>query len=249
MENNINLTPDAVKAIQALQHPCGTYQFYRTHLDRLFNYILNDSDEIGMSDNEAMHTLRALNALRSDIADIAGPPAPLNGSIATVESITILDDTDEDEPFALNEPREMLHDVEVARFKINEAVQIISEAIQHASNSGERFETVINDLNDIAGDLEAPMAALDAIMAIDPDTYEPKEITNREAAAIFLNRAYNAAGYAYELAADALDRAQRSDEIVEEQIEMIKAAHAEAKQAAQKFGVMAKLLDGRNETE
>ena len=78
MENNINLTPDAVKAIQALQHPCGTYQFYRAHLDRLFNYILNNSDEIGMSDNEAMHTLRALNALRADIADIAGPPAPLN---------------------------------------------------------------------------------------------------------------------------------------------------------------------------
>lgn len=72
MENNINLTPDAVKAIQALQHPCGTYKFYRTHLDRLFNYILNNSDEIGMSDNEAMHTLRALNALRADIADIAG---------------------------------------------------------------------------------------------------------------------------------------------------------------------------------
>ena len=65
MENNINLTPDAVKAIQALQHPCGTYQFYRAHLDRLFNYILNNSDEIGMSDNEAMHTLRALNALLS----------------------------------------------------------------------------------------------------------------------------------------------------------------------------------------
>ncbi len=89
MENNINLTPDAVKAIQALQHPCGTYQFYRTHLDRLFNYILNNSDEIGMSDNEAMHTLRALNALRADIADIAGSPAPLNEPVDPFDSITL----------------------------------------------------------------------------------------------------------------------------------------------------------------
>lgn len=89
MENNINLTPDAVKAIQALQHPCGTYQFYRAHLDRLFNYILNNSDEIGMSDSEAMHTLRALNALRSDIADIAGPPAPLNEPVDPFDGITL----------------------------------------------------------------------------------------------------------------------------------------------------------------
>ncbi len=91
MENNINLTPDAVKAIQALQHPCGTYQFYRTHLDRLFNYILNNSDEIGMSDNEAMYALRALNALRSDIADIAGSPAPLNEPVDPFDSIPIPD--------------------------------------------------------------------------------------------------------------------------------------------------------------
>lgn len=71
MDNNIKLTPEAIKAIQALQHPRGTYQFYRSHLDRLFFYILDNSDEIGMSDNEAMGTLRALNAIRADIADIA----------------------------------------------------------------------------------------------------------------------------------------------------------------------------------
>ncbi len=72
MENILNLTPDAVKAIQALQHPCGTYQFYRSHLDRLFNYVLNNSDEIGMSGSEAMLTLRALDLLRTDLAAIAG---------------------------------------------------------------------------------------------------------------------------------------------------------------------------------
>lgn len=76
MENNITLSPEAVKAIEALQHGCGTYQFYRTHIDRLFNYILDSSDEIGMSDTEAMATLRALNSLRADLAAIAGAPAP-----------------------------------------------------------------------------------------------------------------------------------------------------------------------------
>ena len=89
MENNINLTPEAIKAIQALQHPCGTYQFYRAHLDRLFNYILNNSDEIGMSDNEAIGTLRALDALRADIADIAGPPAPLNEHVDPFDGINL----------------------------------------------------------------------------------------------------------------------------------------------------------------
>jgi len=89
MEHNINLTPNAVKAIQALQHPCGTYRFYRAHLDRLFTYILNNSDEIGMSDNEAMYTLRALNALRSDIADIAGLPAPLTEPVDPFDDITL----------------------------------------------------------------------------------------------------------------------------------------------------------------
>lgn len=102
MENNINLTPNAVKAIQALQHPCGTYQFYRAHLDRLFTYILNNSDEIGMSDNEAMYTLRALNALRADIADIAGTPAPLSEHVDPFDGITPTEALEQ-----LDEPREI----------------------------------------------------------------------------------------------------------------------------------------------
>ena len=92
MENNIRLIPDAVRAIQALQHPCGTYRYYRSHLDRLFNYILDNSDEIGMDDAEAMATLRALNALRADMADIAGSPAPFNEPIDPFAEITLTDE-------------------------------------------------------------------------------------------------------------------------------------------------------------
>ncbi len=128
MENNINLTPDAVKAIQALQHPCGTYQFYRAHLDRLFNYILNYSDEIGMSDNEAMHTLRALNALRSDIADIAGPPAPLNDPFDGI--------THPAEPEQLNEGEEAIKDLNNTLDRLKQAAYILKEAGEHAERAG-----------------------------------------------------------------------------------------------------------------
>ena len=131
MENNINLTPDAVKAIQALQHPCGTYQFYRAHLDRLFNYILNYSDEIGMSDNEAMHTLRALNALRADIADIAGPPAPLNEYVDPFDGITLTEAPDE-----LDEGMEAIKDLNNALDRVRQANYILIEAAEHAERAG-----------------------------------------------------------------------------------------------------------------
>ena len=131
MENNINLTPDAVKAIQALQHPCGTYQFYRAHLDRLFNYILNNSDEIGMSDNEAMHTLRALNSLRSDIADIAGTPAQLNEPVDPFERFTLTT-----EPEQLDEGEEAIKDLNNTLDRLKQATYILKEAGEHAERAG-----------------------------------------------------------------------------------------------------------------
>ena len=61
-----------------------------------------------MSDNEAMYALRALNALRSDIADIAGSPAPLNEPVDPFDSITLTAapeqlDSDENEAPTLEE--------------------------------------------------------------------------------------------------------------------------------------------------
>lgn len=75
MENIINLTPEAENAIINLQHPAGTYHYYRKTLDRLFTHVLHMSDEMGMSENEAMHTLRALDGLRFDLSKIAGEAA------------------------------------------------------------------------------------------------------------------------------------------------------------------------------
>lgn len=75
--NNVTLTSEAVMAIVALQQSCGTYDYYRSTLDRLYTYVLHQSDEIGMSANEAISTLRALDSLRTDIAAIAGQPTSL----------------------------------------------------------------------------------------------------------------------------------------------------------------------------
>ena len=66
------LSTAAIAAIDHLQHKNGTYEFYASTLTRLFNYILDQSDEIGMSDNEAIHTLRVLQYLKDDLANIAG---------------------------------------------------------------------------------------------------------------------------------------------------------------------------------
>lgn len=71
-KKNITLSPEAITAIEGLQHTCGTFQFYIDTLSRLYNYILAQSDEIGMGDTETLHTLRALHFLKIDLACIAG---------------------------------------------------------------------------------------------------------------------------------------------------------------------------------
>lgn len=68
----LTLSTTAIAAIDRLQHKNGTYEFYASTLSRLFNHILDQSDEIGMSDTEAIHTLRVLQYLKDDIAHIAG---------------------------------------------------------------------------------------------------------------------------------------------------------------------------------
>lgn len=72
-DNIIRVSGEATQAIKALQHPSGTYTFYKNTLDRLFAGILHNSDELGFSDMEAMETLRALDCIRRDLAAIAAP--------------------------------------------------------------------------------------------------------------------------------------------------------------------------------
>lgn len=240
--NIITLSTKAVAAIERLQHPRGTYDFYATTLTRLFNYILDQSDEIGMSDTEAVHTLRVLRYLKDDITHIAGKgdspleiriEADMEGLEKSIENpstegaaekiettfggLTLKDvqefENEQRTPTGdqLDEPREMLADVKRAWQKANELQGIISEAITHAQNAGEKYDSVISDLADVNGDMETTTAALDAIMAIDPDNYEPKELTEAEQAAQLVQRSHDAITYGKELLDDALDHAVRAD--------------------------------------
>lgn len=84
---NIALTPEALAVIEALQHNNGTYTFYTNALKRLFNFVLDQSDEIGMSDTEAIHTLRALQYINEDLATIANRlPDPVAAHTDTEET-------------------------------------------------------------------------------------------------------------------------------------------------------------------
>lgn len=69
--NNIHLSPSAIQAIEGLQHANGTFPYYDETLKRLFNYILDQSEEMGMSDVETIHTLRVLKCLRQDLKEIS----------------------------------------------------------------------------------------------------------------------------------------------------------------------------------
>lgn len=87
MQSNINLSNDAAKVIEALQHKNGTFRYYHSALTSLSRYILQQSDEIGMSDTEALATLRVLDAIDSDLATIAGPVAAESSEKETQEEV------------------------------------------------------------------------------------------------------------------------------------------------------------------
>lgn len=87
MQSNISLSNDAAKVIEALQHKNGTFRYYHSALTSLSRYILQQSDEIGMSDTEALATLRVLDAIDSDLATIAGPVATEPTETETQEEV------------------------------------------------------------------------------------------------------------------------------------------------------------------
>lgn len=107
-DQKINLTPDAIRAIESLQAVGGTFKFYDETLKRLENYILEFAEEIGMSDTEALHTLRVMRYVRQDLADIANPKTRYNGTLneflglarepETEDSDEPEDDVPEDDP-------------------------------------------------------------------------------------------------------------------------------------------------------
>lgn len=253
---NIALTPEGIRAIDALRHNCGTYAYYSDTLSRLFNYVLTQSDEIGMDDTEAVHTLRVLHSLKTDLSYIAGfditSPSPdlaiseegvFKRVEATFEDLHPITTVDQ-----LDEPHEMLADVKRAWQKVNELQTIISEAITHAQNAGEKYEFVISDLADVNCDLETTAAALDAVMAIDPDTYEPKKLTETEAAAVFIKRSHVAITSGKELLDDALDHASRDNyKALAKMVSTARDLTVTAKKAVAELEVMVDELNCKNE--
>lgn len=270
--NIITLSSKAVAVIERLQHTRGTYDFYATTLTRLFNYVLDQSDEIGMSDTEAVHTLRVLRYLKDDITHIAGKgdspleiriEADMEGLVNSIEKpstegaaekiettfggLTLKNVQEfENKPTIdqLDEPREMLADVKRAWQKVGELQTIISEAITHAQNAGEKYESVASDLADVSGDLETTAAALDAVMAIDPDNYEPKEPTKAETAALYINRSREVITFGKELLDEALDYAVRDD--YKALAKMVSAARELTVTAAEAVAELAVKVDGLN---
>lgn len=71
-QKNIDLSPEAVKAISALRHSQGTFDYYVNALRRIFNLVLHQSEEIGMSYSETVATLRAISGVIADLSAIAG---------------------------------------------------------------------------------------------------------------------------------------------------------------------------------
>lgn len=98
-DQKINLTPDAIRAIESLQAVGGTFKFYDDTLKRLESYILEFAEEIGMSDTEALHTLRVLRYVRQDLADIANQKNRYNGTLNEFLGLAREPETeDSDEP-------------------------------------------------------------------------------------------------------------------------------------------------------
>lgn len=142
MENNINLTPDAVKAIEALQHPEGTHTYYRDTLSRLFNFVLSQSDEIGMSDTEAMHTLRVLDAVRADLTAIAdtaatrSDEAPASAEDAASRVDATFEEFQDSNYQELDEGEEAIKDLSNALDHAKQTTYILIEAYEHAERAG-----------------------------------------------------------------------------------------------------------------
>lgn len=241
MKKNIKLTAFALRAIINLQHSNGTYRYYADTLSRLITFVLHQSDEIGMSDCEAMATLRALHSLREDLGHIAGSVAE-SGQVeieadddpedvaARVEAIFEVSEESDDVQNSnyrpvdkLDEPREMLKDIGVAYQRTKHLQGVISEAITHATNAGEKYDCVVSDLNDLNCDLEKVEAQLDALMAINPETFEPKKLTYTDYVIRNVNNAIDALATGKEYLDEALEGAKRSDILSETVLRRIEA--------------------------
>lgn len=196
---NIALSTKAVEVIETLRHSCGSYTYYADTLTRLFNLVFAESEEIGMSDTETLRTLRVIKSLMADLAYLAG--RDVSGGSAVME----------DDGAGQDAPRRMIADVTRAWTMVGNLQAALQEAAAHASQAGERYASVLEDLGNLLMDLEPVGDRLDAVMAIDPETYEPERPTERQVAESMMRDAQDSLVRGFELMRDARDHAARAD--------------------------------------
>ena len=210
MQNNITLSAEAVRVITALQHKNGTYTYYRANIDRIYTYILHTGDEIGMSDTEILHTIRALDAIRSDLKDLAGVSNSETEDADTSERFVLPVDVVTMEHVDFSDPVEGDPDY------TQDAIRKLTEARYAVLKAGR----MTSDLNvDLFWKLARAIEK--AVMEIcryherqgervEANTDEPQEPAYAELAATFLNRAAEAINYGEKLFIDAVDCAKRA---------------------------------------
>lgn len=70
-EITIKLSAATARTLTGIVHSVGIADLYIDTLNRLFNAVLYNQDDLGMDDTEAVDTLRTLGMLTSDIRTIA----------------------------------------------------------------------------------------------------------------------------------------------------------------------------------
>lgn len=174
MENNFNFSAEAVKAIEGLRHASGTFSYYNNTITRLFTYVLHCSDEIGMDEYEAINTLRALDALRSDIEAIAGhckTEEPTAEEIAARVDLTL-----NIPPLKENPVRTLLFRAFGATMEASEAV---NDALNIAENNGDKYSA--DELEQVKEAIAKVNAAVDYLTDILGLKTEDREDTDDDA--------------------------------------------------------------------
>ena len=108
MSNSIKLSVKAANAITALRDANGTLEYYQNTLRLIGRIFLEQSDEIGLTDTEAIHILRVLHSINCDLEALRGPITPkrlddrpeiiLGRVTETFADINDLNDVNESDP-------------------------------------------------------------------------------------------------------------------------------------------------------
>lgn len=167
MNNNIKLTAEAVRVIEALRHSAGTHEVYRSTLTRVFNQVLHTAEDLGMDELEALEILRAIDMLRRDLTALATSPSRTGDDIYDED-----DESDDDEMVLLEGDGVdlMLDDINRGFHNLHRATVLINNAVQYSSNAGKKLNEVRKALVEIHDNLTRQGGMLNEIMNLDYDT-------------------------------------------------------------------------------